>query len=131
MRNFMLCILLFTAVSCKEPLIGTCSNPFSIVVNKPIKEDNLLVYYVDVKNYGKWWLSSMAVDGKYINEEFNSKFTQDSFIHDTESFIFEKVNNSKIKITVKENKKLLKLKIILQSGNCIDSFDVNQYHYNL
>lgn len=125
MRILFYVFFLCTVFSCKDSVIGLCSSPFNISVSKAVVEGDLSVYYADVQKQEGWWLSSIAIDGKYITDEPKSKFTSDSFVYDSENIVFEKINNSKIKISIKKGKELAKVQIQLQSGNCFGSIAIN------
>lgn len=120
--------LLISFTSCKEELIGLCDSPFEIKVGSPINEDDYKVYIVSVKNHHHWWLSGIAINGNIETNNWNEHTRKDKYVLDNEKYIFEKIDNSSIKIKLKaeESNAPLKLHISLQSGNCGGGFSVEK-----
>ena len=124
MKKLLLFFLLFTCLSCKDDLVGTCDSPFVIKVNKPIIEGAEKFFFVSVKKNGKWWVNSILVNGREVDLE--DKLLNDVFVIENDEFVFEKTNNSIIKITFYEsqNEEPIKLQVGLQAGNCFNGFEL-------
>lgn len=123
---FLVSVFLLTLTSCKEALIGLCDSPFETKVGQPITEGEYKVYLVSVKNQYKWWLSSISVNGSTNSERLGKEVLKDQFVLEHEKYIFEKVDNSSIKVKVKasELNERFKLFVTIQSGNCFDGFNI-------
>ncbi len=124
----LFCTFLVTLTSCKEEMIGLCSTPFEIKVGPAIVEGDYKVYDISVKNHPYcWWLSNISVNGSIDENNWSTYASKDSYVYEHEKYIFEKIDNSFIKIklkTIKSNEPV-KLHISLQSGNCGGGFMVN------
>lgn len=125
MRYLVLLFFLCCTIACKDNLDGTCDRPFVITVDSPIPEDDWSVYNVKVKKAEKWWVSNIILNGVYIRDIVEKHLSDTSFVYKNESFVFEKINASDLKISVK-NQESIKLQVMLQWGNCFGSFEIQK-----
>jgi len=77
-----------------------------------------------VKKNNGWWVSSISANGREVDLE--DKPLKDAFVIENDGFVFEKINNSAIKVTFNESRseEPIKLNIMLQSGNCFSGFEL-------
>lgn len=124
MKRLLLLLLLFSSISCKDNLDGTCDSPLVIKVDKPIVEGAERIFFVSVKKNNGWWVSSISANGREV--DLADKPLKDAFVIENDGFVFEKINNSAIKVTFNESQseEPIKLNIMLQAGNCFSGFEL-------